>query len=79
VGVSNDTLQIEIAAKDNDTTNFFQTPDKKSRRDTFGGGRKKSVRDNESEKSLKSQSSKTSLEQDGMQIMVSKSFYVTDE
>jgi len=35
--------------------------------------------DNESEKSLKAESSKGSLDQDGMRIMVQKSFYITDE
>ncbi|KAF2797093.1 hypothetical protein K505DRAFT_299077 [Melanomma pulvis-pyrius CBS 109.77] len=35
--------------------------------------------DNESEKSLKAESSKESMDQDGMQIMVKKSFFITDE
>lgn len=40
---------------------------------------KKQHADNESERSLKMKSSASEDEEDGMQIMVSKSFYITDE
>jgi|TARA_R110002003_G_scaffold242_4_gene17262 hypothetical protein len=40
---------------------------------------KKNAADNESEKSLKMKSRTSSEDEEGMQIMVSKSFYITDE
>ncbi|KAF2877162.1 hypothetical protein BDV95DRAFT_481101 [Massariosphaeria phaeospora] len=57
--------------------NWFQTGFPRSKRNSVS--ERKPVEDTESQKSLHAKRSDESLDQDGMQITVSKSFFVTDE
>lgn len=67
--------EVDVTIK---SPSWYQTGFHKSRRNS-SVAMKKLTGDSESEKSLHGRSSKESLDNDGMAIMVQKSFFVTDE